>query len=184
MEDIDEILFRYLSQKTKQVSPNYIRDHAIVLKSIIRDLRGLGVSALTCDRSTLELWISKKSATVRQSTVGAYLFAFELFLAWCQRNGLIKVNIAKAFELPKFRRPFRKVFGSARMVKILIEECEDPALKFILYAGFHAGLRKNEIVNAKPSWFNLELGVLNVLRCDCLGKKPNSAFKCNISNIH
>ncbi len=38
---------------------------------------------------------------------------------------------------------------------LLISECPDRELKFILYCGFHAGLRKGEIVQARPEWFDL-----------------------------
>ena len=40
-----EVLSRYLSWKAERNSANYVRDHATVLKSIFRDLRGLGQSS-------------------------------------------------------------------------------------------------------------------------------------------
>ena len=44
----------------------------------------------------------------------------------------------------------------------LIEQCPSEELKLILMLGFHAGLRKNEIIQAVPSWFNLELGFVDL----------------------
>ena len=44
----------------------------------------------------------------------------------------------------------------------LIEECQREDLKLILMLGFHAGLRKNEIIQAVPDWFNLELGFVDL----------------------
>src|SRR5262249_47986459 len=41
-------------------------------------------------------------------------------------------------------------------------ETTDPELKFILYAGFHAGLRKSEILGARVFWFDLKAGLLHV----------------------
>jgi integrase len=158
-----ELLERYLSSKARKVSPNYLRDHSIVLQAVIRDLGGM-TNALESSSTALEFWMDRKLSAVKTSTVGAYLFAFELFLEWCRKEGIVQVNTAKLVELPKYRRPFRKVFGSRDMVRILIEECGDPALKFILYAGFHAGMRKGEIVASKPSWFDYERGLVHITR--------------------
>ncbi len=35
-------------------------------------------------------------------------------------------------------------------------------MKFILYCGFHAGLRKGEIVQARPHWFDLRLNIIHI----------------------
>ena len=45
---------------------------------------------------------------------------------------------------------------------LLISECADRELKFILYCGFHAGLRKGEIVQARPEWFDLKLNIIHI----------------------
>ena len=45
----------------------------------------------------------------------------------------------------------------------LVSECLDREMKFILYCGFHAGLRKGEIVQARPQWFDLKLNI--ILHC-------------------
>jgi integrase len=39
---------------------------------------------------------------------------------------------------------------------------EDPNLTFILYCGFHAGLRRDEVVNARVFWFDLGAGKVHV----------------------
>ncbi len=35
-------------------------------------------------------------------------------------------------------------------------------IAFVLHVGFEAGFRKNEIIECRPSWINLDLGVINV----------------------
>src|SRR5439155_23224783 len=44
----------------------------------------------------------------------------------------------------------------------LIKECQREDLSFVLLCGFHAGLRKNEIIEARPWWFDLSAGLLHV----------------------
>jgi integrase len=46
----------------------------------------------------------------------------------------------------------------------LIDSCTREDLAFVLYCGFHAGLRKNEIIEARPFWFDLDAGLLHLRR--------------------
>jgi integrase len=45
---------------------------------------------------------------------------------------------------------------------LLIQRCNREDLLFVLYCGFHAGLRKNEIIEARPFWFDLGAGLLHL----------------------
>ena len=47
-------------------------------------------------------------------------------------------------------------------IKKLISKCKDRNLKFVLYCGFHAGLRKQEIIMSKPSYFDIQQRKLNI----------------------
>ena len=38
----------------------------------------------------------------------------------------------------------------------LINECDGKNLKLVLMRGFHCGMRQREIIEAVPSWFNME----------------------------
>jgi len=53
---------------------------------------------------------------------------------------------------------------SAEVVKILDAAHDDPVLKFALLCGFDAGLRRNEISEAKVEWFDLENNLLHVTK--------------------
>ncbi len=44
----------------------------------------------------------------------------------------------------------------------LFDYCTDDRIRFILFCGFHEGMRRNEIVEARPSWFNLSLRLVNI----------------------
>jgi len=50
----------------------------------------------------------------------------------------------------------------------LIAECPREDLKFVLYCGFHAGLRRQEIVEARAFWFDLDNGLLHLRKHDGL----------------
>ena len=51
---------------------------------------------------------------------------------------------------------------SAKQIEDLLEKCEDRELKLILFLGFDCGLRKEEIVQARPHWINFSAGNLTV----------------------
>jgi len=43
-----------------------------------------------------------------------------------------------------------------------IASCERQSLKFVLFCGFHAGMRKGEIQHSRPQWFDLNRRVLTI----------------------
>ncbi len=53
-------------------------------------------------------------------------------------------------------KEIREVTVSPEEYSKMIEECSDPMLKFVLYCGFHCGMRRAEIVHARPTWINLQ----------------------------
>lgn len=58
-------------------------------------------------------------------------------------------------ELARIDKPSRTLWCSAAERDKLINEAPTDDLRFILPAGFHAGLRKNEIIEARVKWFDL-----------------------------
>jgi integrase len=74
----------------------------------------------------------------------------------CRINPAAKVRV----KTPSLAA--RADFCSPALRDKLVSECPRDDLKFVLYCGFHAGLRFNEIVEAKASWFDLEAGLLHL----------------------
>lgn len=74
---------------------------------------------------------------------------------------------------PKFtaEKPSREITIAAGRVGELLEKAENPELRFILMAGFRAGLRRAEISMARPAWFDLENGLIRIP-----AKDPVSGF--------
>ena len=77
---------------------------------------------------------------------------------------------------PKFdsEAPARTTVISVRQVADLLD-LADGDLKFILLAGFRAGMRRGEISMARPEWFDLESGYINIPNPDKkTGFRPKS----------
>lgn len=73
-----------------------------------------------------------------------------------RRNPTVDVKMARLIPRP------RRLYCTQQEREKLIENCERENLRFILYAGFHAGLRKGEIIEARGEWFDLEAGILHI----------------------
>lgn len=90
-------------------------------------------------------------------TAVSYVSTLRAFFRWAVRvQKLIPDNPCNDLHLARVSTKARKDFCKPELVENLIANCPRDDLKFILYAGFHAGMRKGEIVEARPFWFDLK----------------------------
>jgi integrase len=66
------------------------------------------------------------------------------------------------FTMPDQPTNGRQNFVYKDEVTKILDAASDPDLKFVLFCGFDAGLRRNEISEAKVDWFDLERRVIYV----------------------
>jgi integrase len=131
---------------------------------------------------SIEDWV----ATLRdegksRDTINSYVTRLKTFIAHLVRLKLLRPDILGAVHIPERaargrknwlrRNEVEKIIQAVapatlapRSKTTTIEKAKRQAddLKFILYCGFHAGLRRNEISNAKVNWFDLEHGVIHI----------------------
>jgi integrase len=158
------LLDKFLAYRARRISKNFYRDTGLILRAWVKETALSSIRDLSTDQ--LQAWFDHKCESVRVSTAASYLTWIRVFLDWCVKEGIRFDNPANAVDVPRFRKPFRKVFVSKATVKRLIDECQDPELKYCLFAGFHAGLRFNEVVMSRPEWFDLTEGLLHITRCE------------------
>ncbi len=158
----------YLASRTKRISANYLRDTATVLYAWQRNAGPL----IAVSKDSIQVWIDELA--VKPSTLAAYVFTLRKFFDWCIAQGLRADNPAFNLDLPRHRKPFRKNFVSAATVAMLIGECENLELRYCLFAGFHAGLRKAEVIASRPEWFNLSQRMVSVLRSEDFDTKDHT----------
>lgn len=92
---------------------------------------------------------------VAETTAQIHMRAIHAFLAWCVDEHLCMENVASKVKLTKIDKPARQRFCRKDQRDLLIKDAPDDDLRFILYAGFHTGMRKNEIIEARVCWFQL-----------------------------
>ena len=89
-------------------------------------------------------------------TAASYLATVRAFFRWCiDVKKVCRLNPCVGLQLKRVAGRARRDFCTPELVARLIDECPREDLKFILFAGFHAGLRKQEIIEARPFWFDI-----------------------------
>lgn len=102
------------------------------------------------------------NAVMAPSSALSYFRALRSFFTDLCRSGRILANPFARFRVPKVAQAARKRFCTVAERDLLVGECEDWDLRFVLFAGFHAGMRRMEICEAVPGWFDLERGYVGI----------------------
>jgi integrase len=128
----------------------------------------------------LDTWLASYEKKGRsQQTIRMYAAYVKTFVGWLYKSGHLASNALESYDLPEEKPMGRKNWlRKAEVAKVIgavkpkfspnakpttIEKVKQAAedLKFILYCGFHAGLRRKEISMAKVSWFDLDHGLIH-----------------------
>ena len=77
-------------------------------------------------------------------------------------------------QLPRFNQAAcaRSNVVEQKAANRLIENCTDPRLKFVLLCGFHCGMRKEEIIEARWGWFDTKTKVASIPMTERKIQKP------------
>lgn len=109
-------------------------------------------------------------ATQSDGTAHKRLMTIRAFFGWLVERKKIRRNPAVVVPYVKPESTSRIAYCTTELRDKLINECPRQDLKLILMLGFHAGFRKNEIIEAVPWWFDLERGVID------MRSTPNKRF--------
>lgn len=115
----------------------------------------------------IERYYQSLQKTVTEATAQSYLMALRSFFRWTIEVKRVRLdNPVKAVKLARCDRAARKEWCNKELKEKLIRETPNDELRFILFCGFDAGLRRNEIVEARRDWFDLSAGLLHVRKAD------------------
>lgn len=95
------------------------------------------------------------SLTIAEDSRQTYVRWLGAFYGWLIARGRVRRNPCQGVKMGRIRPVARVGTLSKADVARLIDECDNPALKFVLFCGFHAGMRKEEVIEARPEWFDL-----------------------------
>lgn len=92
---------------------------------------------------------------VAETTAQIHMRAIRAFFSWAVEQRICAENTAAKVKLATIDQPARLKFCTAGERDMLITDAPDDDLRFIFYAGFHCGMRKGEIIEARVGWFDL-----------------------------
>ncbi|MEI9892846.1 MAG: tyrosine-type recombinase/integrase [Chthoniobacter sp.] len=123
----------------------------------VRDIPPANVVGYQC-----KAFYKAARARVAPSTAESYMFTVRSFFNWCVAENLCRRNPALEVQLDRVDHKGRTQFADLELAQKLITEAPNDDLRFVLYCGFHVGMRKLEIVEAVPEWFNLSTQTLEI----------------------
>jgi site-specific recombinase XerD len=123
-----------------------------------------GVVPLNATSAHVSAWVDhlRLKEGLVESTVAGYMMTLRAFFGWAVAERLRIDNPVKPVAMPKGGYRVREEWADVDQVDRLIRKAPNDDLRFILYCGFHAGLRRTEISEARADWFDLKRGVLYV----------------------
>jgi integrase len=163
---IDTAIERYIAYLKKQrLSFRYIDEADKALHRWQREIGLEIMHQITPDR--MQRWIDEKleKDQVKPSTIDHYLEYVRALFNHADPRGHRNPADRDCLILPKFKRNTRDAWIDEEGMDKLIGNCVDKELRYILYCGFHAGLRFDEVGMSRPEWFDLQRGLLTV-RCE------------------
>lgn len=150
------------------------RVHGAALRELAEHLPGLTVRDIR--PSNIAAHYARLQQRVAETTAQIHMRALRSFFSWCVETHRCAENPVKVIRLARVDRPARLRFCTKKERDKLIKKAPTDDLRFILYCGFHAGLRKNEIIEARVGWFDLsDEGAMHVENTDTFRVKDRDA---------
>lgn len=154
----EDYLAKAQNRAKKPMRPRTVKVAKYVLMKFLKDRNFASTHEVSF--RTMEEWLGAlKKAGRSPDTLNRYGNILRPFARYLVEK---KIIVTGSFDIPERGAVGRKNWLPMDVVNKLINEAKDTELKFILYCGFHAGLRKSEILAARVFWFDLGAGLLHV----------------------
>jgi integrase len=165
---ISDLIDPYLAHKRllKRYTEASCESKRAILQKFARFTAGADAVSVT-KRIVQDFYNRQRSDGLADDTAASYLAAVRAFFAWCvDVQHIRRDNPCKGLQLARISPKARRNFCTPELVEKLINDCPRDDLKFVLFCGFHCGLRKNEIIEARPFWFDTANGQLHLRKHD------------------
>ena len=147
---------RYVAAKTAGKKPDFSPKTVVTVKHAIESFRSFfnlsAVSEVVSDMP--QRYYDGSQSEYAEATLRGYVAKSTAFLRWC---GIPLLEVEYDRELNE-----RDTVVEPEDVKMLIAECPREDIRFFLFCGFMCGMRKDEVVMARPSWFDLRGRTLTI----------------------
>jgi integrase len=154
----------FIQHKVRQ--NEYSRDSADSKKYALKEFASFVKKSdpATITPGDVDGFYQKLRSRVAESTAQGYITTLRSFFNRLVETRKARTNVVSTVKLARLDARSRTQFCTRDLRDELIAKCERDDLKFVLFCGFHAGMRKQEIVEARPDWFDLKSGAIHVRR--------------------
>jgi integrase len=160
---LSQVVEKYLNQAQKRrKKPMRPATAKRVKNALLQFTQGISdVREIT--HSSISDWIDGLEKAGRSDdTLYTYASTLKTFVKYLVEDQKLLQADVLTFDIPRRGARGRKNWLKKGEVEKVIGEAKDDNLRFILYSGFHAGMRRNEICNARVHWFDLDAGKIHV----------------------
>jgi integrase len=176
--EIDEYLINAQERENNPMSAESAKTARYVLKLFVKEASIRWPSEI--NEQKVALWVRGLRAAGRsQQTLRMYAAYLKTFTRVLHASGRLKIDPLAKYTLPAEKATGRQNWVRKHVVRQIIAAVKPkvgvhskPAsvelakrvaddLKFILFSGFHAGLRRKEIGMAKVFWFDVDHGLIH-----------------------
>ncbi|MFZ3375037.1 MAG: tyrosine-type recombinase/integrase [Chthoniobacterales bacterium] len=149
--EVDRFLkHKYETNRYSKMSAESKRSCLTMFAVAVSDAPPASVSGFQC-----KAFYNAAKARVAASTAESYMFTLRSFFNWCVQENLCRRNPVLEVQLDRIDRKGRTRFADFDLAQRLIQNAPNDDLRYVLFCGFHTGMRKLEIIEAVPEWFNL-----------------------------
>jgi integrase len=110
----------------------------------------------------MQAWFNAKRKMVIDNTAVAYLDDIRRFFGWALEKKKVRLNPCNGLSEPEVRQRYRDNWIDKEEARLLLDECPDMELKYCLFCAIHCGMRKDEVIQSRPNWFNLSRGFVRI----------------------
>ena len=143
----------------------------------------------------LQRFYSEERKRVTESTAQGYMMCLRSFFGWLKsERKIIATNPATGISMgrwdygtkteycqPELRDALLK--GWRKIPVEIMSKEQARMIGFIMHAGFEAGLRRNEIIEARPSWFLIKGRSVRVQKTETFGPKDREARAIPLTDV-
>jgi integrase len=145
--------------------------------------------------SDLQRFYGEERGRVTESTAQGYMMCLRSFFSWLQKERtIIATNPANGISMgrwdfgtkAKYCEPELRdalLTGWQKIPTKIMSKDQAGMIGFIMHAGFEAGLRRNEIVEARPSWFSIRGRSLRVQKTETFRPKDREARAIPLTDV-
>lgn len=160
MEACQTLIDSYVaSLKKRRLSDETISSRKYILQGFAKDTVAATPRQIT--PAAAKTWFEARWGK-NPNTADAYLSVVRYWFEWLAEEGKALRDPTADIVVPIIPMRKRRPFLLQDEARLVIDSCLDDALKFCLYCAIHSGLRKDEVIEAIPEWFDLNAGLIHI----------------------